>query len=323
MKKILITGGTGFIPSAIAKKLLDQWHMVVSFDNLSRSNRVLEDNGIDIFRGDVRNIKDFHRCIEKHGKFDALWHCAYINGTSSFYSNPDLVLEVGVKGAINTLDIALQHNIKEYVLISSSEVYQEPVNIPTTETERMIIPDVYNPRFSYSGGKIISELMTIHFGAFRGLNTKIFRPHNLFGPNMGEGHVIPQIIKKILLPQNLQYIDEKLVIDIQGTGEETRSFCYIDDAADEMILASNNSSNETYNIGIQNEVSILTLVNMIAEILNIKITINPTDKLVGSANRRCPDMSKLNQLGFTPKYSLHDGLIKTVEWYKDYYLRKK
>lgn len=87
---------------------------------------------------------------------------------------------MGVKGAINTLDIALENNIKDYILVSTSEVYNEPINVPTPETERILIPDVYNPRFSYSGGKIISELMAIHYGTVNGLNVKIIRPHNIY-----------------------------------------------------------------------------------------------------------------------------------------------
>lgn len=318
--KILFTGGSGFIGSAVCSKLFQLGNKVVSFDNFSRVSRKKQEQEIATYNGDVRDVLYLQNVVDIFGPFDQLWHFAYINGTETFYSSPDIVLEVGVKGIINTLDIALKNNIKDYVLCSTSEVYCEPETIPTTEQERLIIPDVMNPRFSYSGGKIISELMTIHYGAKRGLNTKIFRPHNIYGPNMGTDHVIPQIIKKILLPDNPKYQDNKLIINIQGSGKETRAFCYIDDAVDQMILAKN--YNEIYNIGMQDEITIEQLINMIAEILSVKIRIISGEKQNGGTNRRCPDMTKMKNIGYTSNHKLYDGLKKTIEWYKNYYLGK-
>jgi UDP-glucose 4-epimerase len=326
MSKILITGGAGFIGSAVCEKLSQLGHQVVAFDNFSRKSHLNINKNIETFNGDVRNLNDFNDCIKKYSSFDSLWHFAYINGTSTFYSNPELVLDVGVKGAINTLDVALQNNIKDYVLCSTSEVYNEPTQIPTPENERIIIPDLYNPRFSYSGGKIISELLTIHYGAKQGLNTKIFRPHNIYGPNMGFEHVIPEIIKKILLPEIPIYLDDRLVINIQGTGLETRSFCFIDDAIDEMALVgfvNDIDKSSIYNIGVQDEISIISLINLIADILNIDIIINSTEtNPIGGTSRRCPSMKKLKSLGYQPQNSLHAGLQKTISWYKDYFLNK-
>ena len=228
-------------------------------------------------------------------------------------------MDVAVKGAINTLDIAIKHNIKYYVLCSSSEVYNEPSTIPTPESERILIPDLHNPRFSYSGGKIISEQLTILYGAKRGLHTKIFRPHNIYGPNMGLEHVIPQIVKKIMIAKT----SNTKTINIQGSGLETRAFCFIEDAVEQMIIASDHSSENgtVYNIGIEHEISIITLTNLIAEILDIQIDIHPDNNgPVGGTNRRCPDMTKLKNLGHVPKHTLYDGLKQTVEWYKNYYL---
>ena len=318
----LITGGTGFLGSALCNRLYQSSNNVSAFDNFSRlSHQASLDNGIYTWNGDVRDMVSLTQSV-KHSKPDTLWHLAYINGTKTFYSHPELVLDVGVKGAMNTIDVALANNIKNYFLVSSSEVYNEPTIVPTSENERMIISDVFNPRFSYSGGKIISELLAIHCGAKQGLNVKIFRPHNIYGPNMGLEHVIPEIVKKIVKPESARYIEGKLMVSVQGTGEETRAFCFIEDAIDQMILASqdNLSYNATiYNIGVQHEVSIKELVYLIAEVLNTAIIIEPSDKTQGSTNRRCPDMTKLNQLGYRPKYSLYEGVKKTVEWYKELY----
>lgn len=139
---------------------------------------------------------------------------------------------------------------------------------------------------------------------------------------MGFEHVIPQLIKKIVKPENSQYINDKLIVNIQGTGLETRAFCFIDDAVDQMTLIGN-SNNETYNVGIEEETSILDLTNKIANILNIKIEIMTGNKTEGSSNRRCPDMTKLRNLGYIPKCSLQDGLTKTIEWYKSHYESNK
>lgn len=317
----IISGGGGFIGSALCNKLYKQGHQVIAFDNFSRRSHLASLNqNILQYDGDVRNPSQLNDCLT-HYHPDVFWHLAYINGTKTFYSNPDLVLEVGVKGAINSIDACVSHQIKNYFLVSSSEVYNEPLTIPTPETEKLIIPDVYNPRFSYSGGKIISELLTIHY-ATRHLSTKIFRPHNIYGPNMGLEHVIPELVKKIVQPESPRYIDGKLVINIQGTGEETRSFCYIDDAVNEMILASIDNSSDvspTYNIGVENEISINQLIYTIAEILKIPITIETGLKTQGSTNRRCPDMSKLNQLGYIPQYTLFQGLETTVNWYAQHW----
>lgn len=326
MKKILFTGGSGFLGSAVCNQLHKNGHLVVAFDNFSRKSHLQSlDKGIATFSGDVRNIQDLNDAIEKYGPFDDLWHFAYINGTSTFYSHPELVLDVGVKGAINTLDIALKNGIRNYVLASTSEVYNEPTQVPTSENERMIISDVSNPRFSYSGGKIISELLAIHYGAKQGLNTKIFRPHNIFGPNMGTEHVIPEIIKKILLPENPKYIDGKLVISIQGNGTETRAFCYIDEAVKQIILAADTDCSEkspTYNVGIEQETSISELVYLIADILDIRVLIESGEKTGGSSNRRCPSMKKMKELGYDPIKTLQEGLKTTIEWYKEFYTRK-
>jgi nucleoside-diphosphate-sugar epimerase len=312
MTSFLITGGTGFLGSALCNKLAEQGHDVVAFDNFSRKTHIKETlhPSIETFDGDVRN-KDQLRAAAQRRWFDVMFHLAYINGTKTFYSNPDLVLDVGVKGATNTIDIAIDRQIKKYVLVSTSEVYNNPSIIPTPETVPLIIPDVHNPRFSYSGGKIISELLAIHSK----LNTVIFRPHNIYGKNMGQEHVIPQLVKKMLDAK--KNTDGFIDITIQGQGTETRSFCYIDDCIDGMILGANTTEpNAILNVGMQEEVSVLDLARNIAEILGLKVNINTSEKTNGSPNRRCPDITKLRSLGYSPKVSLSQGLQRTVEWYK-------
>ncbi len=127
---------------------------------------------------------------------DAVIHLAYINGTKYFYSKPVLILDVAVKGILNIIEACIKNKVKELYLASSSEVYQTPNKIPTDELEALKIPDIFNPRYSYGGGKILSELMGIHYGKKYFKKLVIFRPHNVYGPDMGREHVIPEFINR-------------------------------------------------------------------------------------------------------------------------------
>jgi nucleoside-diphosphate-sugar epimerase len=153
----------------------------------------------------------------------------------------------------------------------------------------------------------------------KGLNTKIFRPHNIYGENMGLEHVIPEIVSKIVAPVNPTYEDGKLVVNIQGTGQETRSFCYIDDAIDQMVFLGTKieAGCSTYNVGVENEISIYKLVQMIAKALGTEIIIRPGKKQEGSSNRRCPSLEKTRNAGYMPNSDLRAGIEKTVKWYKE------
>ena len=205
-------------------------------------------------------------------------------------------------------------------MASSSEVYNQPLNIPTNELERAIIPDIHNPRFSYAGGKLISELLTINYLRETNIKDLIFRPHNVFGPNMGFEHFLPEIIKKIFIASD-SFQNDECLIKIQGSGQETRAFCYIDNAIDQLIyIMDSGIKGEIYNIGMETEKSINEVISDISKILNIKINIVHSDVLEGSTSRRCPDISKIKSIGYKKIDSYFSGLNTTVEWYKNYYL---
>lgn len=312
---VLVTGGSGFIGSHLVKRLVDEKCKVRVFDNNSRGS--LERLGdyadkIEFIEGDITK---YDSVLKANDGIDTVFHLAYINGTENFYNFPDKVLEVGVKGAINTIDAAIENDVKRYIVTSSSEVYQQPTTIPTAENERLIIPDIHNPRFSYSGGKMITELLTLHFAARKGLHTIICRPHNFYGPNMGKGHVIPQFILR--LKDITDNFTIKIVqFPIQGTGEETRAFCYVDDAIDGLMLcAQKGESGNIYHLGTDMEVTIAQLARIIAAKMNIEIQFKHEALLTGGTNRRCPDISKIKKLGYSPKISLEEGIAKTIEAY--------
>lgn len=313
MKRYLITGGTGFIGSAIVRKLITQGQKIKVFDNnyrgkLSRLSDVLSE--VEFIEGDIR---DKHAVTAAAKGVDAVIHLAYINGTKFFYSHPDLVLDVGIKGMLNVIDAGAVNNVAELYLASSSEVYASPHIIPTPENVPLIIPDPYNPRFSYSGGKIMSELMSIHMASKYFQKVIIFRPHNVYGPDMGLEHVIPEFINRM---KSLKKGAKSYDFVTQGSGSESRAYIYIDDFVKGFRLLLNHKSTiETFNIGTDDKIAAKDLALLIAKEMGIKIIIIPGKLQEGSTLRRLPDISKLKKLGFQPKISLENGLKKTIQWY--------
>jgi nucleoside-diphosphate-sugar epimerase len=315
MDNILVTGGSGFIGSNLVKRLVREGYRVRVFDNNFRGSRVKLGetiNDIDFYEGDIRNFDQVNQAFIG---IDTVFHLAFINGTKYFYEIPETVLEVGVKGAMNALDAAVANHVQRFILASSSEIYHEPVTIPTPETERAIIPDVMNPRYSYSGGKLISELLVINYGRKHCFEIMIFRPHNIYGPDMGSEHVIPEFIQRMRELSN-GFQNQPLDFPIQGSGQETRAFCYIDDFVDGIMrMLERGQPGEIYNIGNDEEVTIEHLAYQVAELLHLNIRIIHHDLQKGGATRRCPDVRKLKQLGYQPRVSLQEGLLKTIEWY--------
>ena len=304
-KTYLITGGQGFIGKAVSLSLLNQGNKVIIFDNnFRKKNFSIKHKNLQLIDGDIRNITNLNKI---KNKIDTVVHLAAINGTKNFYDKPNLVLEVGIKGIINIIDFCKNKKIKEIFLASSSEVYQNAPFYPTDEKVRLIIPDPNNPRFSYSSTKIISEILLLNSNFFK--RAVIFRPHNIYGPDMGYKHVIPELIIKT--------IKEKKFLNIQGDGKNKRSFCYIEDFVDAFnVLIKKGKHKEIYNIGNTDEVKILDLSKLIISMLNKDLKTKISTKPFYNAMRRLPDIKKLNKLGYKPKINLKKGLKKTIDWYK-------
>ncbi len=270
---------------------------------------------IELVRGDVRDSADVARAVKG---VDCVCHLAYLNGTEFFYSKPDLVLEIAVKGMINVLDACVMHGVKDLVLASSSEVYQTPSSVPTDEAAPLSVPDVLNPRYSYGGGKIISELMAINYGKKHFDRVTIFRPHNAYGPNMGREHVIPQLAMRLTVLAAAQPCGP-LELTIQGTGDETRAFVFIDDMVEGMLRVVEKGGHlGIYHLGTTNEISIRDLAVMIGRTMNREVVINPGALQPGGTARRCPDIRRARGLGYEPRVALADGLKKTVAWYSEH-----
>jgi nucleoside-diphosphate-sugar epimerase len=260
---------------------------------------------VKFIKGDVRNIKSLNKAMKGT---DAVIHLAYINGTKYFYTKPVLTLDIAVKGIINVIDLCIKNRIKELYLASSSEVYQTPDRIPTDESEPLRIPDIFNPRYSYGGGKILTELMGIHYGKKYFKKLVIFRPHNVYGPDEGGEHVIPDFINKFKLLKK-----KKKKFEIQGSGNEIRSFIYIEDflSAFNLILDRGKHLN-IYNIGTSEKIRIKDLAYKMAKLYNNKINIKKVTLRKGSTKYRIPDIKKIKKLGFSPQYNLNKGLKKIL-----------
>ena len=304
-KKYLITGGLGFIGRAIAKDLIKKNNSVVVLDNKFRDIKSdeLDYTNCKIYKSDIRDKRSIKKAIKN---IDVVVHLAFVNGTNFFYDEPKLVLDVALKGIINMLEICQEYSIPEFFLASSSEVYQEPPYYPADEKVPLSIPDPLNPRYSYAAGKIISEILLLNTDFFK--RFVIFRPHNIYGPNMGYNHVIPEIIKKVF--------KAKKNLTIQGSGNHTRSFCYIDDFLKGFnLLLKKGKHKNIYNIGTEDELKIINLIKKIISISEKKLTIKKTKEKLGNVARRYPDIGKIKKLGYNPKTNLDNGLKKTFNWY--------
>lgn len=313
-KTYLVTGGAGFLGSALVKRLVAEGQTVRVLDNEFRGNisRLKDVEGkVEFIKGDIRDLETVKKAVQG---VDSVCHLASINGTAYFYSMPDAVLEIGVKGILNILDACIAGKVRDLLVMSSSEVYQLPPHVPTDETAPLSIPDPLNPRYSYAGNKLITELLALNYSKHFD-RVLVVRPHNAYGPEMGWEHVIPQFVLRMneLRQKNPS---GTVKFPIQGSGQETRSFVYVDDFTDGMIcVLENGKHREIYHLGTQDELSVRELAEQVAQVMEVKIEIQKGELTQGSTPRRCPDIRKARTLGYSPRVSLQEGIRKTANWY--------
>jgi len=265
-KRFLVTGGAGFLGAELCRRLLHLGRTVRVLDNGFRSSkRRLEDllDHIDFVDGDIR---DLPVVIEACRGVDCVVHLAAINGTENFYTYPDLVLDVGVRGLLNVIEACRKAGVVDLAVASSSEVYQTPPVVPTNEEVPLVIPNVLNPRYSYAGSKIISELLAINFGRKQFERVVVFRPHNVYGENQNIGDKYRNVIG-IFMNQIMQ---EK-PLTIFGDGTQTRAFSYIDDVAIPIARCVDvpESYNQVFNIGADKPYTINELVHVVGKHFNV------------------------------------------------------
>jgi dTDP-glucose 4,6-dehydratase/UDP-glucose 4-epimerase len=305
----LVTGGGGFIGKSIVSLILSRNERVKVYDDFSRDNSAINNfpSGVEVISGDIRDSNALKLAIKN---VDRVIHLAYINGTQQFYLQPSKIMEVATIGMYSLLDATKNSQVKEFYLASSSEVYQSPNIFPTPEDVPLIVPDIKNPRYSYGLGKIVQEFLTIHSMDSIEKRT-VFRPHNVYGPNMGFQHVIPELFKKIKESESGQIL-------IKGSGEQRRSFCHISDfiKAFDLLLKTNDQEPTIYNIGTHFEATVSQLVVLIGDSLGISISTSTSEGPRGETERRLPDLSRLEGVGYIPMVDLKSG----IEDYRDWFL---
>jgi len=315
MSRAVVTGGGGFIGAYLVRALVRGGWNVTVVDNLARglASRLADVEGeIEWRKGDVR---DAELMTEATRGADVVFHLAAVNGTENFYNHPDLVLDVGVRGVLAIVDAAARNGVPDLVVASSAEVYQTPPVVPTDETVPLMLPDSLNPRYSYGGSKILTELVAFNYHRDRFRKVQAFRPHNVYGPDMGWKHVLPQFIMRALAAMR-EHPAGPVPFPIQGDGSETRAFCYVDDIVDGILLMhAEGEHRNVYHIGNPEMVSIADLVALLGNHFERDFRLVPSPAATGGTRVRCPDIGKLAALGYRPRVPLAEGLARTAAWY--------
>lgn len=325
MRKIVITGGAGFIGYHLAKYHLGQGDDVVIIDNFFKTDgkrdaefeELLKNKKVGVIEVDLTNpLKKFD--ISPH--IDILYHFAAINGTRLFYEIPYQVARDNLLMTLNLLKWLEGKAVNKIVYSSSSEVYAgaEQFNllkIPTDEFAPVVFSQPTNVRFSYGTSKFMGEFLCQNFGRTFGVPVSVIRYHNIYGPRMGTKHVIPEFIIRLKNREN--------PFRIYG-GNETRAFCYVDDAvtATYLVAITEECNNEILHIGnSKEEITIENLAKLMMETVGERFEIYECGRRNNSVTRRCPDTSKLKKItDFEVKVSLREGLMKTFNWYQNHLL---
>jgi dTDP-glucose 4,6-dehydratase/UDP-glucose 4-epimerase len=289
--KTLITGGKGFIGSALARALSE----CSILDNNSRHS-----NGRT--GADVRDPRHVFTAFD-NARPDVVLHCAAINGTKNFYERPFAVLDTQIRGTLNVIDECERFGVQTLVLFSSSEVYQTPPSYPTPEAVPLVVPELTNPRYSYGGSKIAAEQLCWWS---RIPQVIIVRPHNVYGPAMGYDHAIPQLIMRA----------KRAIESLEVRGGTSRAFCFISDLVNGVRAALKAAGDrDVFNIGTDRETGLPWLAQRLLGLFGKSLPVLISPGPDGGTERRCPDISKLRATGWTPQIGLDDGLKQTIDWY--------
>lgn len=317
MKKVLVTGGAGFVGYHLAKALAEAGDEVVVIDNFRRGRKdddfeaLLRHPNVKLITADLTD----QRAVELvPAGFDEIYHLAAINGTKFFYEIPVEVFRANMLSTINLLEWMRTKNPGgRFLFTSSSEGYAGAVSlglapVPTPEEVPLVVEDPKNVRWSYGAPKIAGEVLLHAYVKEYGLNARVVRYHNIYGPRMGEEHVLPQFIRRALAKTD--------PFPIYG-GEETRAFCYVEDGARGTIAAMRQGrAGETYHIGTRDERKIRDVAGALFNVMNFHPTLDVKPAPEGSVKRRAPDITKAErEIGYRPTVALDDGLRRMSEWY--------
>ncbi|MBN1591460.1 MAG: SDR family oxidoreductase [Pirellulales bacterium] len=307
LKRVLVTGGAGFLGSHLCERLVDQGHDVICLDNFFTSQKsniahLLDRSNFELVRHDVT--------LPVFLEVDEIYNLACPAAPGHYQYNPIKTLKTSVLGAINVLGMARRCRAK-VLQASTSEIYGEPEVHPQPETYRGAV-NTLGPRACYDEGKRAAETLFMDYHRMNRVNIRIVRIFNTYGPRMHpfDGRVVSNFIRQTLAGEDLT---------IFGDGRQTRSFCYRDDLVEGMIRMMNGPDDfiGPVNLGNPDEFSILELAELVIELTG------STSKLVhqplpaDDPTQRQPDITLArNRLDWQPTVALREGLVKTLDWFR-------
>ena len=307
---ILVTGGTGFIGSNLCKRLIKDGHKVVCLDNnytgkISNVRELLKNKNFEFIELDVQKLNN----ETINGKIDLIYNLACPASPPAYQGKHAIeTTKTCVIGAINVLELTKKHNAR-VIQASTSEVYGEPLQHPQKEDYRGNVNPI-GIRACYDEGKRCAESLFFDYNRHEGVNIGVVRIFNTYGPNMDEndGRVISNFINQAIRNKN---------ITIYGYGNQTRSFCYVDDTVDALVKFGGVKETGPINIGNPSEFTIKELAELVLAKTNSKSYIMNMPLPKDDPTKRKPDISKIkDMLGWEPKVGLSEGLDKTIDYFK-------
>ena len=305
-QRVVITGAAGFIGSHLAEALLDRGDDVVGIDNLSTGDAA---NIAHLAGRDFRFVRhDVSNYIDLDGPVDAVLHWASPASPIDYLERPIPTLKVGALGTHNALGLAKAKQAT-FVLASTSEVYGDPLEHPQTESYWGNVNPI-GPRGVYDEAKRFAEAMTTAYRRYHGLDTKIVRIFNTYGPRMRvrDGRAVPNFIAQALRGEDLT---------VYGDGTQTRSFCYVSDLVDGILRLMRSDTNDPVNLGNPNEMTVAGIAEEIIRLTGSSSRIVHEPLPVDDPKVRQPDISRARRvLDWEPRVPLAEGLTKTIAWFR-------
>ncbi len=306
--RILITGGAGFIGSHLCERYLVEGHEVIAMDNLSTGSvdNIAHLAGHPAFQFIKHNVTNY---IYVAGPLDMVLHLASLPSPVDYLNLPIQTLKVGALGTHNSLGLALAKGAR-FLLASTSEVYGDPLVHPQREDYWGNVNPV-GPRGVYDESKRFAESLTMAYHRYHGVDTRIVRIFNTYGPRMRfeDGRVVPNFIRQALRGEPLTVYDD---------GSRTRSFCYVDDLVEGIVRLMASDLCDPVNLGNPSEYTIMEFAIKVLEVTNSKseiVFVQPTDERTKDDPKvRCPDITLARaRLGWEPQIPVAEGLRHTAE----------
>ena len=306
MPRTVVTGAAGFIGSHLCDTLLDRGHSVVAIDNLLTGDMHniahLRDRDFEFIRHDVT------RYIDVEGHVDYVLHWASPASPIDYLELPIQTMKVGSLGTHNALGLAKAKNAR-FVIASTSEVYGDPLEHPQKETYWGNVNPI-GPRGVYDEAKRFAEAITLAYHRTHGLDTKIARIFNTYGPRMRlhDGRAVPAFMSQALRNED---------VTVFGDGAQTRSFCYVSDLVDGILRLMDSGTNEPVNIGNPHEVTMEEIARTIIRLVGSRSRIVYRPLPVDDPRQRRPDITRARTLlNWEPKVGLEEGLARTVTYFE-------